>query len=521
VVAQHDRQTGTSERAAELVGSLSLACDIGAGLAAESGLRTAVIAARLARLSGHGRPVQRDAYFAGVLRFLGCSSFAHEEASLNGGNDQAFVSMYADVDLGDPMQFMGRTFTSLNGYASPLNRAVSVVRLLADPKSAAKISAAHCSAAVMLAGKLGMTVGVARALDQMYERWDGGGQPRNLTGDAIDGVARILHAAHVAEVHHRIGGIRGARSEVRRRRGKHFDPEVVAAFEASDAELFEGLDEPSVWDHFLAAEPTPPTRINHRDRLSVAGAFAHYADLKSPFFLGHSVAVAALARAAAEGAGLSSDEAQDIALAGLLHDLGRVALPNGLLEKAAPFNRAESERLRSIPAETTRILSGSSSLGPLANLAGAAYERVDGSGYHRGLAGSALSMPARVLAAAEFHRELTEERANRPALTIAEASGLLSKEVLAGRIDRAAAQAVLAAAGDRVTRVKRALPDGLSEREVEVLAHLARGHSNRIIAERLGVSARTIQTHVMHIFEKTGIRGRAAAALYAVERNIA
>jgi putative nucleotidyltransferase with HDIG domain len=273
---------------------------------------------------------------------------------------------------------------------------------------------------------------------------------------------------------------------------------------------------PSVWEPFLAAEPEPFTTIDPARIGQVAEAFAHFVDVKSPFTLGHSTGVARLASAAAEALGLAAEE---IRIAALLHDLGRVSVPNGIWDKPGPLNPAERERVRRHAYETERILSHTPLLARHAEVAGLHHERPDGSGYHRGV--SKTPKAARVLAAADAYQAMTEERAYRRARPPGEAAKVLADEARAGRHDREAVEAVLAVAGQRTAgRLRGAWPAGLSEREVEVLRLLARGLSNKEIGARLFISARTVQHHVAHVYGKTGIATRAAAAVYAVENDL-
>jgi DNA-binding NarL/FixJ family response regulator len=124
-----------------------------------------------------------------------------------------------------------------------------------------------------------------------------------------------------------------------------------------------------------------------------------------------------------------------------------------------------------------------------------------------------------VLAAADFYRARTEPRPHRPASTAGEAAAQLRAEVRAGRIDGGAAEAVLSAAGHRATR-RPARPAGLTSREVEVLRLLARGLSNKQIAERLVISRKTVSHHVEHIYAKTGTTNRALASLFAASHAL-
>jgi DNA-binding NarL/FixJ family response regulator len=145
---------------------------------------------------------------------------------------------------------------------------------------------------------------------------------------------------------------------------------------------------------------------------------------------------------------------------------------------------------------------------------------MDGSGYHRALPGAALSPGARILAAADAYQALTEPRPHRPARSPEEAAAELGREVRAGRLDGDAVQAVQAEAGHQVPRTRRERPAGLSEREVEVLRLLVRGHSNRVMAEQLSVSYDTVKHHIQHIYDKTGVATRAGATLFAMEHRL-
>jgi DNA-binding CsgD family transcriptional regulator len=171
------------------------------------------------------------------------------------------------------------------------------------------------------------------------------------------------------------------------------------------------------------------------------------------------------------------------------------------------------------PYLTQRMLASSPALAPLAPIAAQHHERLDGSGYPAGLAGGALTLPGRVLAVADFYHSRLEPRPHRPACTADEAAAALRAEVKAGRLDGDAVAAVLTASGHRVSR-RPARPAGLTSREIEVLGLLARGLSNREIAERLCISAKTAGHHVEHIYAKTGTSNRALASLFAARHGL-
>ena len=275
-----------------------------------------------------------------------------------------------------------------------------------------------------------------------------------------------------------------------------YDPAIAALLDESLlAEPEEGP-----WEAVIAAAPAGAIDID--GACAVAGDFA---DLKSPWTLGHSGAVAELAEAAAGG----SAEAEEVAVvrrAALVHDLGRVAISSAIWDRAGPLTEADRERVRLHPYYTERTLARSPSLAPLGRLAGAHHERLDGSGYHRGCGASELPVAARLLAAADVFEAMTEPRAHRPAHTPTAAAAELTAQAEAGRLDAGCTEAVLAAAGQARERVRPPLPAGLTEREAQVLGLVARGLTNREVAERLGSAPKTVGNQVQAAYAKLGSR---------------
>ena len=172
-----------------------------------------------------------------------------------------------------------------------------------------------------------------------------------------------------------------------------------------------------------------------------------------------------------------------------------------------------------VPYLTERMLRQSTALAPLGAIAVQHGERLDGSGYPHGLSGAAISRPARVLAAADAYQAMREPRAYREALPAEQAARRLRDLVKAGRLDADAVEAVLGAAGHRVPR-RRAGPAGLTAREIDVLRLLARGLTNKEIAERLVISRKTVANHVEHIYSKIDVSTRTAAGLFATQHGL-
>lgn len=234
----------------------------------------------------------------------------------------------------------------------------------------------------------------------------------------------------------------------------------------------------------------------------------------------HSHSVGVLAAAAGEAAGLDRPAVDQLRIAGWLHDLGRVAVPNLIWDKPGTLNAAEWEQVRLHAYHTERLLARSPLLAPIAPLAAAIHERCDGSGYPKSLRSAHLDEPARLLAACDVYCALREDRPHRRAFGADEAARILAEEAGRAALDLAAVRHVLDAAGVAPAPRAPGWPSGLSDREVEVLRLVARGGTNKDVARRLGISHRTVQHHVAHIYTKIGVTSRAGAALFAAEHGL-
>ena len=307
--------------------------------------------------------------------------------------------------------------------------------------------------------------------------------------------------ADIVESFRRLGGMAAAVDVARRRAGGQFDPRLAEHVCENAEALLGGFDEATGWDAAIAAEPVLGERMSGVELDEALAAIADFADLKSPYTTGHSRGVAERAASAALRAGLGEPAAAELRRAGLLHDVGRLGVSNTIWDKPGVLSEAEMERVRMHPYLTQRTFSRSPRLAALAELAATHHERLDGSGYPRALAGGALSPEARILAAADAYQAMSEPRPHRPARSPDDAARELREDVRRGPLDTDAVDAVLGAAGHRVPR-RREGPAGLTRREVEVLVLLARGLSNKEIAEQLVVSPKTVGAHIEHIYRK-------------------
>ena len=356
-------------------------------------------------------------------------------------------------------------------------------------------------------------------LYQTFERWDGKGVPAEAKGEEILVPARLVTLADVVEIFHRSGGVDAAVAVARERSGTQFDPALVDMFCAEAPALFDDIDAATSWRAVIEAEPALEIVLSDAELESALEAIADFTDLKSPWTIGHSRGVADLACAAAKLYGLSDADATLVRRAGLVHDLGRLGVSNAIWDKQGALTPGERERVRLHPYLTERMLASSGALAPLGAIAVQHHERLDGSGYPRGLSGDALTPPGRVLAAADAYRAMIEPRPHRAARTAAQAAAELRSGVRRALFDGDAADAVLRAAGHPVKR-RREWPAGLTSREVEVLRLLVRGLSNKEIAEQLVISRKTAGSHVEHIYAKIGVSNRARASLFAMKHGL-
>ncbi|HET9507910.1 MAG TPA: HD domain-containing phosphohydrolase [Gaiellaceae bacterium] len=503
-------------RLAELLASVSLATDLGTGQPPGHALRTCTIAGALAQALDCGPEDVRTVQQFALLRFLGCTSDAAETAALVGGDELAFNAAMAPVVMGSSREALGRFARSVGAREPPVRRLRLVARALADLRHGDDSLATHCEVGAALAARAGLAPAVVDALAHAYERWDGKGSPEGLADDAIPVAVRIVVVAKDVDLAATLGG--DPRELLAARRGRAYDPAVVDAYGRVGPGLLATLASTDEWVTALDAEPEPVATVAPGSLDAVLAAFADFADVKSPWIRGHSRRVAALAEAAGRLAGLDDPACDDLRRAGLVHDVGRVAVENGVWDKPGPLTTAEWERVRLHAYATERVLARCAALSSVAPIASSHHERVDGSGYHRSLGAEALSPSARILAAADVLAALTAERPHRPAHAADAAARILESE--ANGLDPDAAACVLAAAGSREAPPPAGWPAGLTDREVEVLRLLARGRTNREVARRLSIAPKTVGRHVENVYGKIGVSSRAAAAVFAMEHRL-
>jgi HD-GYP domain-containing protein (c-di-GMP phosphodiesterase class II)/DNA-binding CsgD family transcriptional regulator len=479
-------------------------------------LRQCLIALRLADRVGLAEQERADVYYTALLVNVGCHSDAHEQAKWFGDDIALKSGKYDERGVRAAVAVLG-----LVGSGNPpLHRVrVGLEFAISGRHDLNGMIARHAAFARALAERLGLPDEVQESVGSSYEQWDGKGWPGDLGGDRIPAAARLSQFAEFVEVAHRVGGIDAALALAERRAGSQFDPALSEVLRADPEAILGELDSAHTWTAVIDAEPALRVTLKGDAFDRALLAVADFVDLKSPYTLGHARAVAELAAAAGERLALAEDEIALLRRAGLVHDFGRLGVSNSIWDKPGPLGAGEWERVRLHPYLTERMLQQSAALAPLAAIAVQHRERLDGSGYPKGLSGGAISRPARILGAVDAYRSMCEPRPYRPPLTAEQAAAELQADARAGKLDAEAVAAVLAAAGHPVTS-RREWPAGLTAREVDVLRLVARGHSSKQIAAELVITPKTARNHIEHIYTKIDASSRVAASLFATEHGL-
>ena len=481
-------------------------------------LRQTYLALRLAEEIGLNAGEREVVYFSSMMAWVGCHIDAYEQAKWF-GDDCAVKHEIRSVDFGRPVESAAFVIRHIGSGRRMAERARLGAAFLGDGvKAMDAMLDNHWRAADQLAERLGLGDVVRANIAQTFERWDGKGVPGEVKGGDILVASRLVNLADVVEVFHEAGGVDAAVGVAKARRGTQFDPEFVDLFCVRATELFDEIEQVTSWDALMDRRPAAAGALSAGDLDAALEAIGDFVDLKAPFAIGHARNVADLACSAGDEVSLPAQDLRLLQRAALVHDVGQLGVPNSTWDKRGQLSAHEMERVRLHPYFVDRMFA-SSALAPVGQLAAEHHERLDGSGYPRGAAGSALSLASRVLAAADAYQTKTEARPHRNTAPPGEAESFLRAEVKAGRLDGDAVNAVLRAAGHRVRR-KREWPAGLTAREIEVLRLVAQGLSHKQIAERLVISRKTASNHVERIYAKIGVNNRAMAGVFAMKHGL-
>ncbi len=505
-------------RGAELIATTCLATDLAMRFPFEHGLRATAMTMRLAERCNVDRATATQAYHASLLMYVGCLTDAHVTTSIFAGTLEVHTTPAQFGSRAEIMRGVARALPESG--APPSRRIVEVARRF--PRAAARVRpqfAAMCEVAELLADGIGVPRDVPTLFPYLTERWDGKGVLGRARGDEIPLAIRLMHVARDAAFQRVIGGDAHAVETIRQRAGHAFDPDVARTFVLHASEMFQAADDPSsTWNVILAAEPEPHVSLDGEAIDRALTAIGASAEISSPYLAGHSAGVAERAAAGARMCGFDEADVRLVRRAGLLHDVGRVAVHPRVWEIRGPLHADAWEQVRLHTYHLERVTHRSPFLAAFAAIGCAHHERLDGSGYHRGLPAAGLPPLARLLAVADVYQALMEPRAYRPAYDVDQAAGILRDEAKAGRLDAEMVVAVLQGAGQPAPRIER--PAHLTDREVQVIGLLARGFQTKQVGRKLGISVKTADRHIQNAYRKIGVSTRAGAAVFAIEHGL-
>jgi HD-GYP domain-containing protein (c-di-GMP phosphodiesterase class II) len=406
----------------DVLSAMSYALDLTEGQPQGHAARSCLIGMRVADELKLQAGERSDLFYALLMKDAGCSSNAARVSQLFGGNDQDAKRGLWERDWRKWREKLAYAleYTEPEGTLFERMRRFAALAM-AGPSSQRELFEIRCDRGANIARALGVSEATAVAIRSMDEHWDGGGYPEGLRRDEIPLYARIVGLSQVAEIYWARGGSGAALDVIRNRRGRWFDPELVKLFCAlgTGDRLWADLRAEPLSAAIAAAEPLERVVAADDARLDrIAHAFALVVDAKSTFTYQHSDRVAVISDEVAVEMALSDAARVRLRRAALLHDVGKLSVPNRILDKPGKLEGDEWAIVRQHPHFTYEILARVPVFSEFAYDASCHHERIDGRGYHRGVPGEALSQTARILAAADVFDALSAPRPYRGAMPL-------------------------------------------------------------------------------------------------------
>lgn len=439
----------------QVLSALSHALDVTEGQPRGHSQRTAELARCIARRVGLAAPEQDRVVLAALLKDAGCSSNAAKVAALYGNDDAAVKHDRKVTDHLNPVASARHLLRSTAPGGTPAAKLRHLKALVAHGSAGSReLTALRCDRGAQVACSVGLDGEIQQAIRDLDEHWDGQGYPLGLEGEAISLFGRILCLAQTLEVFWVLGGPSAASRVARERGGTWFDPGLVVLLGEDDAQqdLWDGLEHP---DPARSMPADPAAEVDHDALDRIAAAFASIVDAKSPYTSAHSAGVSEIAEALAVRLALPEDERRLLRRGGMLHDVGKLGVSNRILDKPGKLDAEEWAAVQRHPAIGEDILGQVTALGDVAWLAGVHHERLDGTGYPRGLRAAELSRAARVIAVADVAEALTARRPYRESLPVPTVLAMMGRDAGVA-LDASVLEAledILPARGSRVAAV--------------------------------------------------------------------
>jgi putative nucleotidyltransferase with HDIG domain len=430
----------------EILSALSFALDLTEGAVPGHALRSCVLGMRIAVEARLSMEEMRDLYYALLLKDIGCSSNAARMCQIVGGDDRAIKAGVKLEDWTKPgkpkLSTLKLMWNTVLPDANPLERVARIAQIgMTQHKNNEEMITLRCDRGASIVKKIGLSDATAGAVRSLDEHWNGSGYPQRLRGAEIPVLARICAIAQHLDVFASETTPQNAITVLEERSGKWFDPELVRIACSLHARQ-------SLWVDALASTPEGTTRklvlvmepgnslyLGPNQIDEICEAFSDVVDAKSPFTYRHSMGVAAATIHIANTMGLSEERTKVVRRAALLHDIGKLRVPNSILDKPGKLTNEEFAVVKEHPALTQQILNRVPAFREMALIAGAHHEKLDGTGYPYHLDGTDLSMEARIIAVADVYAALSEERPYRESLDFAQISSIMMKDI-PGKLDQ-------------------------------------------------------------------------------------
>lgn len=418
---------------AELIASLSFALDLTEGACPGHAVRSCILGMRIAKEMGLSSELSGDLYYALLLKDVGCSSNATRLFQIVGDDEIRAKRLTKETDW---TRFQWSQMKYLLKHAHSHENLPGRVRgiksmLQKSSENAEMLIRLRCEKGARVVRDLGMSQMTAGAIYCLDEHWNGMGYPDRLQGEDIPLLARIASVAQTLEVFYRLHGKAAAMDVLQKRSGRWFDPAIVRAVTLmlQREVLWQGLADEEIHEEVARLEPMD--KKLPADAFTIDGicvAFAEVVDAKSHYTFTHSSGVAKAAVKIGECLNLSPRELTTLRRAGLLHDIGKLSVPNSILDKRGSLTAEEWTCVQQHPRFTYEILSRVQGFAEIATVAAQHHERLDGSGYFAGLKGDDLCLPSRILTVADIFDALSGERPYRERMDLDRILGIVKRQ---------------------------------------------------------------------------------------------
>lgn len=419
-------------RFSEVLSALSFALDIVEGQPEGHIVRSCYIGMSVGERLGLDEERRSALFYALLLKDAGCSSNSSKMAALFDADDFETKRKSKTVDWSRLPQAALYAARSVRPEGNFWERTRRFLILGAQGQKASRqLIQIRCERGAEITRLIGFPEETAQAVRNLDEHWDGKGHPDGLEGEEIPLLARICGLAQTAEVFYSEYGPQSAEEMVRARRKKWFDPELsdILISEARAGNVWEHLGRPDLPQRLSDMEPTDKTLAATPERLDlVARAFARIIDAKSPFTYKHSEGVAKVAVAMSKRMGLEGEELRDQMRAGLLHDIGKLGVSSRILDKPDALTEKEFDKVKEHPKLSREILCRVAPFRNIVERCANHHERLDGSGYPRGISAEELDQPSRILAVADVFDALSQDRPYRKGMSVEKILAILNEE---------------------------------------------------------------------------------------------